>query len=289
MNSITKINLAKRWSFNMKQYLDALKYIMDNGADKPTRTRVDTRGVFGMQFRYNMADGFPAMTTKKLAFNAAKAELLWFISGSSDVKELQKLGCHIWDANAEADYWKPKARFEGDLGRVYGVQWRNWQAPDGRTIDQLQDVIERIKKNPYDRRLIVSAWNPGEIDQMALPPCHSFYQFSVADNKLSVHMYQRSCDMFLGVPFNIASYSLFLHMVAQVTGLEPGEFVHTLGDAHIYHNHFDQVKEQILREPFPLPKLRLNPEVKNIDDFKMDDIELVDYQCHPGIKAPMAV
>ena len=289
MNSITKINLAKRWSFNMKQYLDALKYIMDNGADKPTRTRVDTRGVFGMQFRYNMADGFPAMTTKKLAFNAAKAELLWFISGSSDVKELQKLGCHIWDANAEADYWKPKARFEGDLGRVYGVQWRNWQAPDGRTIDQLQDVIERIKKNPYDRRLIVSAWNPGEIDQMALPPCHSFYQFSVADNKLSVHMYQRSCDMFLGVPFNIASYSLFLHMVAQVTGLEPGEFVHTLGDAHIYHNHFDQVKEQISREPFPLPKLRLNPEVKNIDDFKMDDIELVDYQCHPGIKAPMAV
>ena len=289
MNSITKINLAKRWSFNMKQYLDALKYIMDNGADKPTRTRVDTRGVFGMQFRYNMADGFPAMTTKKLAFNAAKAELLWFISGSSDVKELQKLGCHIWDANAEADYWKPKARFEGDLGRVYGVQWRNWQAPDGRTIDQLQDVIERIKKNPYDRRLIVSAWNPGEIDQMALPPCHSFYQFSVADNKLSVHMYQRSCDMFLGVPFNIASYSLFLHMVAQVTDLQPGEFVHTLGDAHIYHNHFDQVKEQILREPFPLPKLRLNPEVKNIDDFKMNDIELVDYQCHPGIKAPMAV
>ncbi len=289
MNSITKINLAKRWSFNMKQYLDALKYIMDNGGDKPTRTGVDTRGVFGMQFRYNMADGFPAMTTKKLAFNAAKAELLWFISGSSDVKELQKLGCHIWDANAEADYWKPKARFEGDLGRVYGVQWRNWQAPDGRTIDQLQDVIERIKKNPYDRRLIVSAWNPGEIDQMALPPCHSFYQFSVADNKLSVHMYQRSCDMFLGVPFNIASYSLFLHMVAQVTGLEPGEFVHTLGDAHIYHNHFDQVKEQISREPFPLSKLRLNPEVKNIDDFKMDDIELVDYQCHPGIKAPMAV
>ena len=289
MNSITKINLAKRWSFNMKQYLDALKYIMDNGADKPTRTRVDTRGVFGMQFRYNMADGFPAMTTKKLAFNAAKAELLWFISGSSDVKELQKLGCHIWDANAEADYWKPKARFEGDLGRVYGVQWRNWQAPDGRTIDQLQDVIERIKKNPYDRRLIVSAWNPGEIDQMALPPCHSFYQFSVADNKLSVHMYQRSCDMFLGVPFNIASYSLFLHMVAQVTDLQPGEFVHTLGDAHIYHNHFDQVKEQISREPFPLSKLRLNPEVKNIDDFKMDDIELVDYQCHPGIKAPMAV
>lgn len=273
----------------MKQYLDALKYIIDKGIDKPTRTGIDTRGVFGMQFRYNMADGFPAMTTKKLAFNSMKAELLWFISGSSDVKELQKLGCHIWDANAEADYWKPKARFEGDLGRVYGVQWRDWQAPNGRKIDQLGEVIERIKKDPYDRRLIVNAWNPGELDQMALPPCHSFFQFFVADGKLSLQMYQRSCDMFLGVPFNIASESLMLHMVAQVTGLEPGEFVHTLGDAHIYHNHFDQVKEQLSREPFPLPKLKLNPGIKNIDDFKMDDIELVDYQSHPGIKASMAV
>ncbi len=286
----------------MEQYLNALKYIMDKGVDKPTRTGVDTRGVFGMQFRYNIADGFPAMTTKKLAFNAVKAELLWFISGSSDVKELQKLGCRIWDANAKADYWKPKARFEGDLGRVYGVQWRNWQAPDGRTIDQLHEVIERIKKDPYDRRLIVAAWNPGEIDQMALPPCHSFFQFYVEpiDNargkpinntrgKLSVQMYQRSCDMFLGVPFNIASYSLLLHMVAQVTGLEPGEFVHTLGDAHIYKNHFDQVKEQLSRAPYALPKLWLNPEIKDIDKFTMDDIKLENYQCHPGIKAPMAV
>ena len=280
------------WNFNfvvMRQYLDTLKYIMNSGVDKPTRTGVDTRGVFGMQFRYDMADGFPAMTTKKLAFNAVKAELLWFISGSSDVKELQKLGCHIWDANAEADYWKPKARFEGDLGRVYGVQWRSWKAPDGTQIDQLKDTIEKIKKSPFDRRLIVNAWNPGELDQMALPPCHTFSQYFVADGKLSVQMYQRSCDMFLGVPFNIASYSLLLHMMAQVTGLEPGEFVHTLGDAHIYHNHFDQVKEQLSREPYPLPKIQLNSKIKGIDDFTMDDIELVDYQYHPGIKAPMAV
>lgn len=273
----------------MKQYLDALKYIMENGVDKPTRTGIDTRGVFGMQFRYNMADGFPAMTTKKLAFNAVKGELLWFLSGSSDVKELQKLGCHIWDQNAEADYWKPKARFEGDLGRIYGVQWRSWRAPDGREIDQLGEIIERIKKDPYDRRLIVNSWNPGELSAMALPPCHMLFQFFVAGGKLSVQMYQRSCDMFLGVPFNIASYSLLLHMVAQVTGLKPGEFIHTLGDSHIYLNHFDQVREQLSREPKPLCKLWLNPETKNIDDFTMDDIKLVDYECHPGIKAPMAV
>jgi len=273
----------------MKQYLDALKYIMENGVDKPTRTGIDTRGVFGMQFRYNMKDGFPAMTTKKLAFNAVKAELLWFISGSSDVKELQKLGCHIWDQNAEADYWKPKAKFEGDLGRIYGVQWRRWKAPDGREVDQLQKAIDTIKNNPTDRRIIVMAWNPGELGEMALPPCHAFFQFFVADGKLSMQMYQRSCDMFLGVPFNIASESLMLHMVAQVTGLEPGEFVHTLGDAHIYHNHFDQVKEQMSRKPYPLAKIRLNPAIKDINDFTMDDIELVDYKCHPGIKAPMAV
>ena len=273
----------------MKQYLDALKYIMESGVDRPTRTGVDTRGVFGMQFRYNMADGFPAMTTKKLAFNVMKAELLWFLSGSSDVKELQKLGCHIWDANAEADYWKPKAAFQGDLGRVYGVQWRSWRSPDGKEIDQLQGAIDKIKNNPTDRRIIVTAWNPGELDQMALPPCHMFFQFFVANGKLSMQMYQRSCDMFLGVPFNIASEALMLHMVAQVTDLEPGEFIHTLGDAHIYHNHFDQVGEQLSRKPYALPQLKLNPEIKNIDDFTMDDIELVDYQCHPGIKAPMAV
>ena len=273
----------------MKQYLDALQYILDHGTDKEDRTGVGTRAVFGMQMRYNMADGFPAMTTKKLAFNAVKAELIWFISGSSDNKELQKLGCHIWDANAEADYWKPKARFEGDLGRVYGVQWRSWQTPDGRTIDQLADAIKRIKEKPNDRRIIVNAWNPGELDQMALPPCHTFFQFFVADGKLSVQMYQRSCDMFLGVPFNIASYSLFLHIIAQVTGLEAGEFIHTLGDAHIYLNHFDQVKQQLSREPYSLPKLWLNPEIKDIEKFTIDDIRLEGYQSHPTIKAPMAV
>lgn len=273
----------------MKQYLDALQHIMEHGVDRPNRTGIDTRGVFGMQMRYNMADGFPAVTTKKLAFNAVKAELLWLISGSSDVKELQKLGCHIWDANAEADYWKPKAKFEGDLGRVYGVQWRSWQASDGKVIDQLSDVIRRIKETPHDRRLIVSAWNPGDLDKMALPPCHTFFQFFVANDVLSLQMYQRSCDMFLGVPFNIASYSLFLHMVAQATGLKAGEFIHTLGDAHIYHNHFDQVREQLKREPMPLPGLWINSTVKEINAFTMDDLKLENYQFHPSIKAEMAV
>lgn len=275
----------------MKQYLDALKYIMEHGVDKPTRTGIDTRGVFGMQFRYNMRDGFPAMTTKKLAFGAVKGELLWFLTGSSDVKDLHKFGVHIWDENAEAPYWKPKAEFEGDLGRIYGVQWRRWRSPSAEElpVDQLRNVIEGIKKDPHGRRHVVTAWNPGELHKMALPPCHMFFQFYVVNNTLSLQMYQRSCDMFLGVPFNIASYSLLLHMIAQVTGLTAGEFIHTLGDSHIYHNHFDQVKEQLSREPFPLAKLWLNPAIKNIDDFTMDDIKLVDYKCHPGIKAPMAV
>ena len=273
----------------MKQYLDLLRHTLEKGSDRPDRTGVGTRAVFGQTMRFDLSDGFPAITTKKLAFHAVKAELLWLISGSSDVKELQKMGCHIWDANAYADYWKPNARFDGDLGRVYGVQWRSWQAPDGRTIDQLRDAIERIKNSPHDRRIIVSAWNPGELEQMALPPCHALFQFFVADGKLSLSMYQRSCDMFLGVPFNIASYSLLLHMIAQVTGLEAGEFVHVLGDTHIYQNHFNQVREQLLREPYPLPKLILNPEIKDIDRFTMDDITLENYQSHPTIKAPMAV
>lgn len=273
----------------MRQYLDALQYILDNGEDVTNRTGIDTRAVFGMQMRYNMADGFPAMTTKKLAFNSVKAELLWFLKGSRDVKELQKLGSNIWNANADAPYWKPKAAFEGDLGRVYGVQWRSWQKPDGSTVDQIAEAIRLVKHDSDSRRIIVNAWNPGELDQMALPPCHSFFQLRVINGKLSLLMYQRSCDMFLGVPFNIASYSLLLHILAQVTGFKAHEFVHILGDAHIYHNHFDQVREQLSRSPYPLPKLWLNSEVNDIDRFTMDDIRLENYQSHDAIKAPMAV
>jgi thymidylate synthase len=264
---------------------------MEEGHDRTTRNG-KTRAMFGLQMRFNMADGFPAMTTKKLAFKAVKSELLWFIEGSSDDNRLKELNASertIWTDNAEADYWKPKAKFPGDLGRVYGVQWRKWRKPDGTTVDQLADVIERIKKDPTDRRLIVSAWNPGEISEMALPPCHMFFQFFVDGDKLSMLMHQRSCDVFLGVPFNIASYALLLHMVAQVTGLKAHEFVHSLGDTHIYHDHFDAVKEQLARAPMPLATLKLNPNIKSIDDFKMEDIELENYQSHPTIKAKMAV
>ena len=274
----------------MKQYLDALKQVLDEGIDRPDRTGVGSRAVFGVKMRFNMEDGFPAVTTKKLAFKSMKAELLWFLKGSNDVKELQALGSHIWDANAGADYWKPKAKFDGDLGRVYGVQWRKWKSPySDEPIDQIANVIKKLKENPHDRRIIVSAWNPGELDQMALPPCHLLFHFFSVNGKLSLLMYQRSCDMFLGVPFNIASYSLLLHMVAQVTGLKSWEFVHILGDAHIYMNHFDQVKEQLDRKPTDLPKLWLNPEIKDIDDFKMEDIKLIDYNPQDSIKAPMAV
>lgn len=281
----------------MKIYLDALKHILENGVDREDRTGTGTRSVFGMQMRYNLQDGFPAITTKKLAFKAVKAELVWFLKGGTkdgraDDNELKKLtGTEktIWTANAKADYWKPAAQFEGDLGRIYGVQWRSWRAPDGSTVDQIANVIEKIKTKPYDRRLIVSAWNAGELDDMALPPCHVFFQFYVADGKLSLQMYQRSCDMFLGVPFNIASYSLLLAMIAQVTQLKQGDFIHTLGDAHIYHNHMEQVKEQLTRKPLPLPELWLNPDVKDIDSFTMDDIELKNYKSHPPIKAKMAV
>lgn len=274
----------------MKEYLDALKKIMEEGMDRPDRTGVGSRALFGVPLRFLMSDGFPAVTTKKLAFEAVKAELLWFLSGSSDVRELQKLGCHIWDANASADYWKPKATFEGDLGRVYGVQWRSWKSPYTDThIDQIANVIKKLKENPHDRRMIVSAWNPAELDMMALPPCHLLFQFFCVNKKLSLMMYQRSCDMFLGVPFNIASYSLLLHMVAQVTGLQAHECILMLADAHIYLNHFEQVKEQLSRVPMKPPKLWLNPAISNIDQFTMDDIKLVDYQHHPPIKAPMAV
>lgn len=272
-----------------KPYLDLLKKVLEEGEERKDRTGVGTISIFGTQARYDLSEGFPAVTTKKLYFRSVKAELLWFLEGSRNYKRLNELGSKIWDANAEADYWKPKAKFAGDVGRVYGVQWRSWNGPDGEAIDQLGDIIEKIKKDPTDRRLIVSAWNAGELDQMALPPCHVMFQFYVNNGKLSLQMYQRSADMFLGVPFNIASYSLLLAMVAQVTGLEQGEFIHTIGDTHIYSNHIEQVKEQLDREPYELPKLWLNPEVKNIDEFTMKDIKLENYKHHPTIKAPMAV
>jgi thymidylate synthase len=281
-----------------QQYLNALQFILDHGTIKQDRTGVGTISYFGMQQRYDLSKGFPAVTTKKLAWRSVVSELLWFIEGSSDERRLREIlygdrntdKTTIWTANAEADYWKPKAKFSGDLGRVYGVQWRKWEPPrwDG-TVDQLQGLIDGINRDPHGRRHILTAWNPGELSAMALPPCHVMSQFSVTDGKLSCQMYQRSCDMFLGVPFNIASYSLLTHMIAQVCGLEVGEFIHVLGDAHIYSNHVDQVKEQLKREPLPTPSLRLNPTIRDINAFSMNDIELIGYQSHPPIKADMAV
>ena len=282
----------------MRNYNTLLKEIMDTGSDRKGRNGM-TRGVFTRQLRFKMSDGFPAVTTKKLAFRSTAAELFWFMSGCNDNKVLQRLGCEIWTPNANADYWKPKAKFEGDLGRVYGVQWRFWKKPDLTTVDQLSSVIDRIKKDPNDRRLIVTAWNPGELDEMALPPCHMIFQFFVTDGKLSLHMFQRSCDMFLGVPFNIASYAIMLSLVSQMTSLEPDELILTLGDAHIYHDHFDAVKEQLAREPFPLPKLWINPEIKSLADIDVSKllvqediykmVKLENYQHHPPIKAKMSV
>lgn len=281
----------------MKQYLDALRKVLEEGSDRKDRTGVGTRAIFGMQMRFNMDDGFPAVTTKKLAWKAVVSELLWFIEGTGDERRLSEIlhGSRdigkktIWTDNGSAPYWKPKAKFEGDLGRVYGVQWRHWMNPEGKEIDQLKNAIDMIKNDPTSRRIIVNSWNAGELDRMALPPCHTFFQFFVDKDKLSLQMYQRSCDMFLGVPFNIASYSLLLHMVAQVTGLKAHEFVHTLGDAHVYLNHIEQVKEQLSRKPMKLPTLKLNAAIKNIDGFKMEDISLEGYEHHPPIKAPMAV
>ncbi len=251
-----------------------------------------------MQQRYDLSKGFPAVTTKKLAWKSVVSELLWFLEGSGDEHRLREIlhgsrdseKSTIWTANATAPYWQAKAKYEGDLGRVYGVQWRHWQRPFmNSNIDQLSNLIDGIKKDPNGRRHILTAWNPGELDKMALPPCHIIAQFYVANGKLSCQMYQRSCDMFLGVPFNIASYSLLTHMIAQVCDLEVGEFVHTLGDAHIYSNHVEQVKEQLQREPLPAPQLRLNPDIKDITKFTMQDIELINYQSHAAIKAEMAV
>lgn len=264
----------------MKQYIDLIKRVLDEGVQREDRTGTGTIGVFGHQMRFDLQEGFPLLTTKKLHLKSIIYELLWFIMGDTNVKYLQDNGVRIWNEWADEN---------GDLGPVYGHQWRSWPAYDGTTIDQLGNVIEQIKKNPNSRRLLVSAWNVAEVENMALPPCHTMFQFYVANGKLSCMLYQRSADIFLGVPFNIASYALLTMMIAQVCGLQPGEFVHTLGDAHIYTNHLEQVKEQITREPYPLPKMKINPAVKDINDFKYEDFELVDYQAHPHIKGVVAV
>ena len=261
----------------MKQYLNLLQDIMDNGVDKLDRTGVGTRSVFGRQMRFDLSKGFPLVTTKKVHLKSIIHELLWFIKGSTNIKYLQDNGVRIWNEWADEN---------GDLGPVYGSQWRNW---NGEGIDQLAEVIDKLKHNPNDRRMIVSAWNVGKIAEMRLPPCHMMFQFYVAGNKLSCMLYQRSCDMFLGVPFNIASYALLTMMIAQVCGLEPGEFIHTLGDTHIYHNHFEQVREQLSRQPLPLPVMKLNPAVKNIDDFTYDDFTLEGYESYGKLAAPVAV
>lgn len=281
----------------MIPYLDALKQILETGRTKTDRTNTGTRQLFGMQQRYNLNEGFPATTSKKLAWNAVKSELLWFIEGSGDERRLAEIlhGTRdaerntIWTENANAPYWAPKAEFPGDLGRVYGVQWRKWTNQHGLVTDQLLELIKGIKADPTGRRHIITAWNPGELNAMALPPCHCFAQFDVTDGVLSCQMYQRSNDFFLGCPFNIASYALLTHMIAQVCELKVGEFIHVTGDAHIYSNHIEQVKKQLSRTPFKLPTLWLNPAVTDITKFTMDDIQLFDYESHSAIKAPMAV
>ena len=264
----------------MKQYLELLRRIRTSGTMKSDRTGTGTQSVFGHQMRFDLSEGFPVLTTKKLHLKSIIYELLWFIAGDTNVKYLQEHGVRIWNEWADEN---------GDLGPVYGHQWRSWPTPDGGTIDQLSNVIEQIKKSPDSRRLIVSAWNVAEVDKMALPPCHTMFQFYVADGKLSCQLYQRSADVFLGVPFNIASYALLTMMIAQVCGLEPGEFIHTTGDTHIYTNHFEQVDLQLTREPRKLPKMKINPEVKSIFDFKYEDFQLVDYDPHPHIAGVVAV
>lgn len=264
----------------MKQYLDLMRHVYENGADKDDRTGTGTRSIFGHQMRFDLANGFPLVTTKKCHLRSIIIELLWFLQGDTNIKYLKDNGVSIWND------WADKS---GDLGPVYGAQWRSWQTADGRSIDQISNVIERIKTNPNDRRMIVVAFNPGLVDQMALPPCHAFFQFYVANGKLSCQLYQRSADIFLGVPFNIASYSLLLMMIAQVCSLEAGEFIHSFGDTHIYSNHFEQVELQLSRTPHPLPTMKINPDVKDIFDFKFEDFELVNYVCDPHIKAPIAV
>ncbi len=264
----------------MKQYLDLMRHVRDHGTEKTDRTGTGTRSVFGYQMRFDLAEGFPLVTTKKLHLRSIIHELLWFLKGDTNIRYLKENGVSIWDEWADEN---------GDLGPVYGSQWRSWPAADGRHIDQIQQLLEQINTNPDSRRLIVSAWNVGEIENMALPPCHAFFQFYVADGRLSCQLYQRSADIFLGVPFNIASYALLLLMIAQVSGLKPGDFVHTLGDAHLYSNHLDQANLQLQRQPHALPTMKINPAVTNLFDFTFDDFELVNYHSHEHIKAPVAV
>ena len=264
----------------MQQYHDLLKHILEKGTDKTDRTGTGTKSVFGYQMRFDLAKGFPLVTTKKVHLRSIIHELLWFLKGETNIAYLKDNGVSIWDEWADS---------EGELGPVYGKQWRRWEGKNGQVVDQIASLVQEIKKNPDSRRLIVSAWNVAELPQMALMPCHSLFQFYVADGRLSCQLYQRSADVFLGVPFNIASYALLTHMIAQVCQLEPGDFVHTFGDVHIYSNHFEQVKLQLSRQPFPLPTLQLNPAVKDLFSFRFEDIEILNYQCHPAIKAPVAV
>jgi thymidylate synthase len=264
----------------MRQYLDLLEHILHHGRRKDDRTGTGTLSVFGYQMRLNLQDGFPLLTTKKLHLKSIIYELLWFLRGETNVRFLQEHGVRIWDEWADEN---------GELGPVYGSQWRAWQTADGRTVDQITQVVQQIQKNPHSRRLIVSAWNPGEVDAMALPPCHALFQFYAAEGRLSCQLYQRSADVFLGVPFNIASYALLTQMMAQVCGLELGDFIHTFGDVHLYRNHIEQAHLQLTRQPYPLPQMRLNPAVRSIFGFRFEDFELVNYQAHPHIKAEVSV
>ena len=264
----------------MKQYLDLMKYVRESGTEKGDRTGTGTLSVFGYQMRFNLEEGFPLVTTKKVHLKSIIYELLWFLKGSTNIDYLNEHGVSIWDEWADE---------RGELGPVYGAQWRSWPTQDGSSIDQISEVINQIKANPDSRRLIVSAWNVSQIDSMALPPCHAMFQFYVADGKLSCQLYQRSADIFLGVPFNIASYALLVLMMAKVTGLKAGEFVHTLGDAHLYLNHLDQVDEQLKRQPFPLPKMSITKDIRNVLDIEYEDFSLEDYESHPHISAPIAV